>query len=340
MSNRVLIFRRSGPLLAEIEPEIASVSWRLNEVGQARFTLPWSDEKCTRGILQFGNLVLIQFGNGLPDWGGVIDTPRHIEHGVVGVTAYSGEKLLSWRVTEQSRNFDESSPGTIFRKLIEDENAVPTGITPGSVYSGGALRSAEYHYQNLLSAVQELAALSGNDFAIAPVLGGGSLSFAGNWYERRGADRRTTAWLIGGENVQSSILDEQGEISNRVILAGEGTTWTSERTVTVAENSASRNRYGYREYAEAQSGVGQALTLAANAAAILEDKREPYNRLTLSVLDTDPAGFAQYDVGDLVTVRLFTSSAEWAFEEAVRVLAREFVTGQPCRLEVEQWPES
>jgi hypothetical protein len=39
------LFDRRGARLAEIEPAWDLVSWRLNGVGMARFSLPYSDPK-------------------------------------------------------------------------------------------------------------------------------------------------------------------------------------------------------------------------------------------------------------------------------------------------------
>ena len=338
---QVLVFTKAGVLLAELEPELQSVNWRLNNVGMARFSLAWEDPKCTKTNLAFGNRLLIRFGNGLPDWGGVIDPPRKREPNYVEVTCYTGERLLDWRVTAQNRRFDRAPAGTIARSLLEEENGErPTGIDVGSIYSGGELRTLEYHYHDLLERLQDLARLSGEDFEVAPLYSAGRLTFQLNWRKRRGRDISNSVRLVDGANVETAVLDEQGQIANRVILAGEGTTWAADRLVAADEDAASRINYGYREYSEVQAGVVNTDTLTANAAAILADKKNPANLYSLSVTDDAPGRFADYGVGDIVSAELFVASAEWYAAADVRVIAREWSPDGVCRLEVEEWSDS
>ena len=120
---RTLIFDRSSVLITEIEPYIQSITWRLNNVGMARFFLPYEDAKCTQDNFRSGNRLLFQFENGLPDWGGVIDFPRRRDERGITVSAYTAEKLLDWRVTAKAHYFDEVVPGSIYRSLLEEENS-------------------------------------------------------------------------------------------------------------------------------------------------------------------------------------------------------------------------
>ena len=335
---RILLFDRNGTALVEIEPALESVVWRLNGVGQARFVLPWTDPGCTQANLRLGNRVLIQFAEAaLPDWGGVIDTPRSWEQGSTTITAYTGEQLLSWRVTDRGRYFSQAAPGYVFESLIAEENAErPTGLTVGTIYKSGTPRTLEYHYHNLLKRVQDLVRLTGQDFDVTPQYSGGRLSFLANWHKRRGTDRSATVRLVDGQNVHQPTLDEQGTIASRVICVGEGTTWGPDRTLYVAEDSDSRQSYGYREYAEVQTGVAIASTLEANAKAILDEKRNPATMITLHASNQAPGLFEDYDIGDIVGADLFDSD-EWSHSANVRVLAREWFPGQPCRVEVEEW---
>jgi hypothetical protein len=335
--HRVLLFDRSGGILAEIEPDLESVAWRLNNVGRARFAMAWDDPKCTRDNLRFGNRALIQFDNGLPDWGGVIDTPRKRRHGLITVTAYTGERLLDWRVTARSRYFTAALPGTIFETLIGEENDEwQTGVTVGSAYGAGTPRTIEVHYHDLLQRIRDLARLTGHDFAVLPVYADGTLSFQAHWYERRGSDKRESVWLLDGANASGARLDEQGTLANRVITIGDGTSWT-ERPIGEAEDTASRDEYGYREYAEVQAGVVEQATADANAEEVVATMAWPLNRVTLSAANKAPGEFARYDVGDIVKAVLFVDNPEWYFESPVRVIGREWRPDETCRLEVEEW---
>jgi len=338
-SNAVqcLIFDRYGALLAEVEPEIEYAYWRLNNVGRAKFSLPYADPKCTQDNLRPGNRLLLRFGNGLPDWGGVIDLPRRRTSAGVTVQAYTGEWLLGWRYTVKGRYFSSAAPGYIFDTLISEENVeYPTGIIPYSYYGAGTARTIEYHYHQLLKRCRDLARLTGNDFQIAPHYEDGALIFRSYWYERRGADLSGQVQLI--EDVNADIvLDEQGPIVNRVLLAGSGSTWGSERIDAMAEDAASWAEYGYREWASVQGGVEQQATLDANAEALLAEMAYPRDRFSIYALDKAPATFAAYGVGDIVGAQAFFKSREFCYDGAVRVVAREWTSWNVCRLEVEVW---
>jgi hypothetical protein len=104
----------------------------------------------------------------------------------------------------------------------------------------------------------------------------------------------------------------------------------------VGEDSsvASRNAYGYREYAEVLTGIFDQATLDASATSLLDEYNDPRPRYTLVALDRAPAGFELYDVGDDVRVQAFLRSALWAVDESVRLVGREWAPDNRCRLEV------
>ena len=146
MSNandlQVLVFDKAGFHPVDIAPQIDYVAWRLNRVGMCKFTLPYEDPKCTPDILKSGNRCLVRFLNGLPPFGGVLDYPLRRTATGVQVTVYSAERILTWRETSISFVIDALSPGVVFRTVIENANSVaPTGITVGSVYTSGNLRT-------------------------------------------------------------------------------------------------------------------------------------------------------------------------------------------------------
>lgn len=336
---QVLVFDRFHRLLEEIEPEVEMASWRLNNVGMSRIWMPWSDAKCTPDTLKPGNRLLLRFDDGLPDWGGVMDVPLAIRPGRTGITAYTAERVLDWRVTVKGRYFAAQTPGYIFQTLLtEENNESPLRITIGSIYTGGTVRTLEYHYHDLLRRCQDLARLSGEDFAILPEYTGGTLTFLANWYERRGADVSGTIWLVEDRNITGEpLLDRQGPLHNRILLAGDGTTWGDDRITSETQDDDSVNEYDYREYSE-RHPVTQQTTLDANAAALLAAYKAPHEVITLpGVVNLAPGTFTEYDIGDIVTVSLYLNSAHWHYERAVRVIAREWLPDNTCRLEVATW---
>jgi len=339
MLAQVLVFNRFHRLLAEIEPWVEMASWRLNDVGMSRIWLSTLDPKCRPDVLNPGNRLLLRFDDGLPDWGGVMDLPLRIRAGHVGITAYTAERVLDWRVTAKGRYFDTQSPGYIFQTLLEEESAeYPLRMSIGDVYTGGTDRTLEYHYHDLLRRVQDLCRLTGEDFAVVPSYSDGILTFTANWYEQRGDDLRDSVWLEEGRNVTGEPqLDRQGPLHNRILLAGEGTTWGDDRITSVTLDQESVNEYDYREYAEKQDVVNQS-TLDANSEALLDEFRQPHNAITLpGVMSVPPADFGDYGVGDIVTVSAFLASPHWYYEQAARVIAREWQPDNTCRVEVVEW---
>ena len=334
---QVLICNQFGVAKAEIHPAIEFVSWRLNNVGRAKMSLPWTDAKCTKDNLQYGNRLVIQWDNGLPDWGGVIDTPRSRTQGITRFTAYSAERLLDWRVTAKAREFSAKTPGYIAKTLLSDENAErSTGIDEGTIAETGTERSINYHYHDLLRQYRELARLTGEDFCVAPTFSSGVLTFALNWYNPRGTDYSDSVWLNTANVIENKTkLDEQGPIHNRVIVAGDGQTWGDERLDSISVDTTSQAAYDYREYSEKQSATVQT-TLDANADAILAEVKDPRNVLSVHVTNTAPALYSAYGIGDTVTADLWTGNAEWWYHAAVRVIAREWYPNDTCRLEVQE----
>ncbi len=338
-SVRVLVFNRSQTFLGEIEPDVLDVSWRLNNVGRAKFLMAHDDPKCTRTFLRYGNRVVVQFDNGLPTWGGVLDPPRSQTETGVTFAAYSAERIFSWRVTAKGRYFSNASPGAIFERLWRDENAQrATGLVIGSIDYGGKARSLDYHLHDVLNRFQDLARLTGQDFDTSVDFDGQRLVLKANWYEEKGIDKSGYVSLVEGENVLRAKLDEQGEIANTVRLAGAGLTWGADRYVAVASDADSAADYDYREYAEVQSGVKFSDTLDKNADELLEEKKGPRKRFQLTVANEAPGTFGQYGIGDRVTLQaFFKGGAEWTYDGTVRVIARQWRPDGTCRLEVEEY---
>lgn len=336
---RVLAFNQSNTLLAELTPDIQSVSWRLNNVGRASFFLPYSDPKCTLSNLQYGNRILVQLENGLPDFAGVIDTPRRQSVEGVTVTGYTAEKLLDYRITAKARYFNSAAPGAIYRDLITQANAIrPMGIDIGNVYVGGTGRTLTYHYHDLLARIKDLSKLSGHDFDITSTYEDRELSFQANWYDVKGSDKSGEVYMTEDRNVDGIRLNAQGNIANNIFLVGEGQTWGNLRYVAYDSDDASEADYGYREYAAIQGSVKFSDTLDQNAIELLAQKKDPRERFRLSVSNKEPGKFGTYDVGDRVTLEAFLGRGEWAHNRVVKIIAMQWNWDNTIQLEIEnEW---
>lgn len=334
---KVGIYDRSGRKIDEVRYNFQSVSWITNGVGQLPITLPYSNSKTTQDNVKLGNLVAVQFSNGLPDWAGVMDTPQRQTSTDVSITVYSAERLLEFRETTKTLRVS-GSPGNIFKQIIDDINSTfDTGIRLGTISTEGDATEREYHYTNALSAVQELSRTFNQDWAILPFLDEqGKLTFTANWWTQRGFDRSSVVVLEEGKNAEFT-LEQQGRIASRVRAAGAGGSWGDARLVATANNEDTRTLYGFREKTIVNTNTANnasALQAAADGAA--DTLNAPLSRLSCMTINLAPGLFADYDIGDRVQVRAFLkSSPEWVIDKAFRVRTRELLPTNVCRLTLE-----
>lgn len=327
-----ILFDNRGRYLAEIEPTgIGGVDWILNETGQVPFFMPFDDSKTTTDNLKLGNRLLVQFDN-LPNWGGVLDTPRVITSTGVSLLAYSGERLLAWRYIKGELTFELAPPGSIFKAIIERLNVEhPTTIAIGDLYTGGAGRTVAYRYANAFDQIVNLARDSDNDFAILPVFSGGKLTFTANWYDTRGLNRANDIELIEGENAGDIEYREMDRIYNRIYVPGAGSSWGDERAVGLASNSDSQSEFDFREFSQTQSNVTGEAALADIAEAQLQQTKNPRVRLTLTATDESPGNFADYDIGDVVKVTTNNLGGDaWGKIGNYRLRSRRWNTDNTC----------
>lgn len=335
---RLLIADRFGKVIDELMADIESASWILCGIGKLRFNLATSDEKCRPDLLAFGNRVWVEFDNGLPPWAGVIDTPRSWSSGTVTVTAYTIEHLLRYRITDRGRYFSTAPVGAIFAALLQEcEAEEPLNIKVGQCWYGGVLHSPAYHFKSLWWILSEsLTKMERCEFEFVPMLRGGAISWTARLAEVVGEDRSAQFALVDGVNLEAgAAVDEQGDIVNVAVAVGAGTTWGSDRPISAVEDTESRGRYGLRAVAEQYGSVSQVETLERHARRRLLADAKPRLRFQVSALDTEPARFGAYRVGDILRCEL---SALWGWRGRVRVLAREYhPRSGTCSLVIEEY---
>lgn len=320
----------NGRVLTEINPYVHRVSWRYSAIGSIVFTMARTDPKLSPEFFNEGNRVLLQFDNGLPEWGGVLTGARDWTYSSVSFEAYSAEWVLTRRRTPRSRYFSDAQVGTILSALIQEANVFyPTGLRLGNIWQGGAAHSPDYHWKSLYDVVADslVGNLSAGAFDVTPALENGVITFYANLYERKGGDKSNVA-LVEGQNISAVRYREIDEVVNAWHMAGEGDGWTDDARVyaTVLEG-ASVARHGMREDFELRSGVVQQSTIDQTAAKRLQETAWPTRVLGLSVTNSPPARFRDYGIGDTVTCRLPSygfSGVHGAFE----VKGREFFPGE------------
>lgn len=315
----ILVANVNGVLIGELDAQIESVTWKLNEYGLAKLLL--ANPGTAAELLQLGNRIFIYFDNGLQPWVGVVDPPRRWRYGRVILTAYGGEKLMSWRVTGSARYFTKSTPGGIYTANI-NEMAGPQVLEAGRIYTGGGAYTREYHYRDLLDIAQDdLIALEGMDFDVTGTIENGRLRLFANFYERKGRDL-PNCWLLEGHNIGTIEPEEQGEIINELFTAGAGTGWNGNRLYSTARNDDSVNRFGLRQAGDVLSSINDQDALDALTAQSVEESAFPYVALPFNALNLPPAAFGDYGIGDGVNVELYSYLE--GFQDMRRVVGRDY----------------
>lgn len=331
---RVIIFNRSGEALVEIEPAIESIAWANNREASASFFLRYNDPKCTEANLRFGNRILVQFENGLPAWGGVIDPPLSQAPTGVRFIAYTASRLFRYRVTDKDRSYTDS-PGGIFRELVNIANSMEnTRVIANSIYDGGINTTLNWHYDRIYNQVIRLADISGEDFSLDPFYPDsvGGLSFLANWYASKGSNRSDRVLLAEGVNAQIS-LSRYGDLFNYAFVVGAGMTWGDARLVGEAENASSRSLYGLRQFPTVETNTDGQAALDASAAVLVARHGKTLQRVVASVSDDEPGKFDSYDIGDTVRVQAFAKGGnEWGIDGNYRVIARSWYSSNQMRV--------
>lgn len=338
---RVMVADRSGRYLADITPTISGVSWRLGRVGRGKLEFLTADPAMVEDILQFGNLVLIEFENGMQAWGGFMDPGRRwdVPGGAV-VDLYDGVQLLAGHTTPKTQAFTEAAPNHVFDTLLRDANTQQhaTRISIGAMNGGDERITVEYHYTDLLTIFQKLFGVStSNEFVIEMDTTQNRLRFVASIWRRVGRRRMDVA-LIEGHNVVALALLEQGPIVNYLDMAASGSDWGVDRITTSVQDDASIAKYGLRKRSIVRSDIDSESLLRTEAEVSLAEKANPKPIWDVQVVNVAPALFANYGIGDTVRLMAYTIGFnDEGVDRWVRVLEREYdpFTGI-CRLIVQE----
>jgi len=323
MGARVLVGDRTGLVRGELRAgSISSITWRLNKAGSATITIKRGATAFRRDWLEPGARVYVEFDNGLPAWGGILDLPRTWHRGYLEMRAHTIERLLKFSITPKTRAFYSEVVGGIFSQILQEADArSDLGITIGSVWRGGAGHYPRYHFRTATWVIDSsIRKMEVCDYRFVPYLDGNVVEFRAELEQVLGDDKRSRVALIEGKNITGATLTEQGDIVNRAAVVGAGSTW-GEREVVWAVEDESRRRYGLREAMVAPADVTQAVTLNRYADNAIRDNAYPHTLADLDVADVSPARFADYGVGDIVRVILSSYHFD-GYDAAMRIVAR------------------
>lgn len=281
---QVLIFTQTGTPLDVLDVSVTR-SWLLNDIGQCTFTIASKDPKCTERNLRFGNLVYVS-SDVLPDWVGVIDTPRGRNYGSISVTAYSAEYLLQLRVI-QSYQTVKGTTGALFKAVLGAvKSAGGAVIEPnGDLDHIGWPTGANYNF-DLITAFETISNIVksyGGDWDVSPALDtAGRLHLLGNYYKVKGSIRND--YVIDESNselVLGNKVEEQGPFHNDVRGFGNDAKPAS-RVLFTAKNQASIDLYGPHQVALSVES-NEIAAVKKSAAAYLADNLFPPKIFTISM---------------------------------------------------------
>ena len=288
---------RRGVILGELQGALESVSWKADGYGTAAMILAPAAARVVAPLLEYGNRVLIEFDNGLPAWGGVIDPPREANTSQMRVQFYEAAYMLTWRVLE--RFVFGGATGRAATALVNIVAAADVGIgTNYATAAAGPVYEGEYLQETALAMIDRVRGL---DAAL-------------HWYvEPRPSSSRLVLFelvtyrettrgggddvvLMAGHNfVQMSTL-EQGQIANRVstsAAAGD----TSE--VYVATDSESVGRFGRRDlyFSTETIAAGEEEDAERQARERLAQTKTPTLRIQGTALNIEPGAYRRLRLG-------------------------------------------
>lgn len=313
----------TGRILGEVQPQFRRVLWMLGNNGEAEMVFAADDPAVLGGMVSPGRRVMLQFDNGLPDWGGVLDVPIDRDGWTVGVRAYEPTHLLKGRLTGRNSAV-QTDAGHVAAALIAETNAEDaTGITVDFVDAIVGDVAQTYHLARIGDVLANDVAPYA-EWVVRPHLSAAGLMFRMYMAPRLGRDLSARVRLVQGVNMMPPKIVEQGPIVNQWIVVGNAGDWdpaaATPRAVAVATDSGSQYRYGLRQDT-ATADQDDETNLGTLAAAAVAGTAEPYVALRATVLNLPPATFGQYDVGDWITVELHGGYA--GKELVMRVVGRE-----------------
>jgi len=323
MTTRIQIFSNTGSRIGEIDANVTR-SWKLNDYGSGSFAMSLEDAKAVVDYLQFGNFVYMT-NDKLPDWGGMIDTPRTWGNGIITSSIYQAEYALRSENTGHRIDKFSGSPGGIFTELTNKKIGTTIPVLPGDIFGSGVEQTKVYNYASVYQACKDLADESGHDWDLSPAIdANGSLYFIANWYEHKGVDRQYHLYEDLNIRLSDRVLIEQGTISNRVIGFGNGSAWTSKPAAQINDEESS-SKYGYRTFAVSLS-VDSLTQVSEGVRNYLAENKEPRRTFDLIALDVGDT-YNNIRIGDTLPIDFYTvgfTGGEVGLNTRVRVLQMTF----------------
>lgn len=296
---RLLVGDNTGNLLAEYRPQVNAVSWELSAPGQMSFVMRAADVR--EEYLQFGNRVLLQFDNGLPDWGGVLTNSREWRpDGSIEFAAAGLLEAMRWRLTPLTKSYTGTAD-----EIIADLTSNVANFVSGQLDKGTIEVSAVYNLAVVGDAIEKMLEMDGFAFEVQGSLVGSLIIGTLNLWKRK--SKPVNAALIEGHNAGNILYRESDIDFNLVHVIGAGVGWASStRVMATCSNSGSVAQYGTREMAIFADEIATETTAAGLAEEMLRAGANIRRAVQLTVANREPGRFNEYHVGNTARVRLFS----------------------------------
>lgn len=273
------IFSKDGTPITDIKASVIRSSL-LGDIGEAVFFVDTSSVKCRREVLENGNILFIEHDS-LPNWVGVIDTPRTWHHGYVEVHAFEMPYILQYRTTPLNGSIT-GTPGEKFVELLAIANSQEdTLIRAGNVFVGG-VSFPEIVSDSVYSHIKSVKDASGNDWICTPNIDiQGKLTIVMDWFEKAGVT--TDLELAQGYNILygDTPLEESGEIVNSVLALSD-----AEKDLNVIyTDEDSRRTTGLRQIRMSFAGILDSDNLRAAAKQYVDENKYPKIATPLTVVN-------------------------------------------------------
>lgn len=271
------IHSKDGSPLTDIRASVQR-SWLLKDIGQAVFSVAINSPKCLLEYLEYGNLLYIQHDT-LPDWVGIIDTPRVWRNGYVEVYAYEPAMLLKYRYPPISYKFT-GTPTEKFQMLIDAANTQSDTLmrVENNTVAGDA--TEEEYSASVYDHIKDLCAKYDAEWMTYPVITENrKLGIGIDFVPRVGV--QTDMELAQGRNILygDAPFEESGELINAI----EAMTENSDAQITVVSQSVDAP-YGLRALRQSFAGVGSD-SLPAIAQNYLAKSKDPTIAAPMTVVD-------------------------------------------------------
>lgn len=331
MASRVRIFDKGGAFLEELDVKVARGFIR-NEVSEAKFSIALNDAKCTRRVLEYGNILLVEHQDGdvsLPPWIGTIETPRDWTYEGINVNAKTPEHLLDFRFAPYMPLV--GTMGSWFAECLAYANIYnvqgETKFVEGSIFNGGHTMDKTTKDLSMLHNIERAQEKSsGAHWTFTPSFTpDGLLTIAGNWFPRETVV--SDLLITEGKNIVEQFgvsMSEQGDFVNRAEVFYDVAGVAQPADKMVKENPISRSAYGLRMGVEHEENKN---ALEARADSVLIESAEPKRTYTLAVHNGDGETFGMLRIGvlaRLVMSRVGFSKNGFGTDTTVRVDSIEF----------------